>query len=229
MDVITYVDVFPNKGQTIYGNKILEFPGGKGANQAISCARQGKQITLISAVGNDIYGKELIDHLMKNQVDVSHIKIKSTKTGQTTIIADKEGDNAIILLEGANSALTSEDVITSIKQLTKCKYMLIQMETSYETILAAMKTAKEMGIYVILDPAPATDVDEAILQYANLILPNEHEAEKITGIKILSEKTANEARLFYAIKVWKMLFSNWDQKVHMFVMGNRLPLSKGSR
>src|SRR5699024_2994308 len=200
MDVVTYVDVFPIKGQTMYGEKVREFPGGKGANQAMSCARHGKTITLIGAIGNDPYGNGLLQYLEDNHVDISHIKEKSAKTGQTTIIADKQGENSIILLQGANGELTPSDVTESIKSLSTCKVMLAQMETPYETVLAAMKAAKEQGMFVILDPAPADQVDDELMKHANLVLPNEHEAEMITGIKITDDVSATQAANIFKTK-----------------------------
>src|SRR5690625_168536 len=191
MDIVTYVDEFPARGQTVFGEKVVESPGGKGANQSISVAKQGKPVALIGSVGDDRHGDMLINDLKENNVNTSFMKqLSNTDSGKTSIIIEKSAENTIIYLEGANKKLDQQYVRESIQQQTDCEMLLVQLETPYHVILEAMKTAKEQGITVVLDPAPTTYVTDELLTYADFILPNEQETELITGIDVVDEVTA---------------------------------------
>src|SRR5690625_3911861 len=194
MDIVTSVDKYPERGQTVFGNEILQFVGGKGANQSVACAKQNKRVATIGAVGNDQYGEILIEELKKAGVDTSEINVLAdAASGQTTIILDGEAENTIIYVEGANGKLTADDVTKSIQAQADSKILLTQMETPYETVLQAMKTAKNQGMKVILDPAPANNVTDEMLSYADLVLPNVHETEWLTGVFVIDEATAKKA------------------------------------
>lgn len=194
MDIVTSVDTYPERGQTVFGKNIMEFPGGKGANQSIACARQNQAVTLIGCVGKDSHGNSLINDLQKNHVDTSNIqRLANSSSGQTTIILDKDAENTIIYVEGANGELDPDNVAETIYQLEDCKILLTQMETPYQTVLTAMKTAKEKGIKVILDPAPANKVTDEMLVFADLILPNIHETKELTGVLVKDEQSARVA------------------------------------
>lgn len=200
MDIVTSVDVYPERGQTVFGKKIMEFPGGKGANQSIACARQNKEVSLIGCVGEDVHGNTLINDLQKNQVDTSNIKrLADASTGQTTIILDDEAENTIIYVEGANGELAPVYVAECIQKLD-AKILLTQMESPYETVLMAMKTAKEKGLNVILDPAPANQVTDEMIQLADIVLPNIHETEVLTGVLIKDKQSAQKAANIFRLK-----------------------------
>lgn len=201
MDIVTYVDTFPERGETVFGEKVVESAGGKGANQSISTAKQGKEVTLIGCVGDDRHGDMLLDGLKKNKVNTDFIKqLTNTDSGKTSIIIEKSAENTIIYLEGANKALDKTYVRESIQQQTDCEVLLVQLESPYEVVLEAVKTAKEQGITVILDPAPTTYVTDELIQYADLILPNEQETEDITGIEVHDEPSARAAVAIYRKK-----------------------------
>lgn len=201
IDVVTTVDAYPERGQTVFGKKIMEFLGGKGANQAIACAKQNKKVTLVGSIGQDAQGDKMLDGLQTNGVDVSNIKrVTEEGSGQTTIILDDEAENTIIYVEGANGRLTPDDVTERIQRLYDCKVLLAQLETPAETVIAAMKAAKEKGMKVILDPAPANHVTEEMLAYADIVLPNSHETEYITGVSITDEDSAKEAANYFVSK-----------------------------
>ncbi|HLQ73884.1 MAG TPA: ribokinase [Bacillota bacterium] len=201
MDIVTSVDKYPERGQTIFGNEILQFVGGKGANQSVACAKQEKSVAIIGAVGKDSYGETLINELNEAGVLTREVKeLTEVTSGQTTIILDGEAENTIIYVEGANGELTKEDVTKSIQSLKGSKILLAQMETPYETVLQAMKTAKAQGMKVILDPAPANHVTDDMLQYADFVLPNVHETEWLTGVRVVDEHTAREAVIAFRAK-----------------------------
>lgn len=194
-DVVTSVKEYPLLGQTVIGKSIDEFHGGKGANQAVACAQQEKSVSMIGAVGSDSIGQDLIDNLKKMKVKTDHIAVlEGEKSGQTTIILDEKGENVIIYVGGANNEIRSEHVKNSIESLKNCHILLTQMESPSSVVLEAMKKAKEKDITVIFDPAPPTNVSDEMLTYTDIILPNVHEAEVLTGVKIKDLNTAKQAR-----------------------------------
>src|SRR5690625_1715739 len=193
-DVVTSVDEYPEMGQTVIGKTIEEFHGGKGANQAVACAKQGKEVAMIGAVGDDDTGDHLIENLKNIDVNTEHIEtLAETKSGQTTIILDGNADNVIIYVGGANTKLSPEVVKESMEQLKNCEILLTQLESPADAVLQAMKVAQSQEQLVIFDPAPPHNVSDEMLQYTDLILPNVHEAEFITGVKVVDESTAKEA------------------------------------
>lgn len=194
MDVVTYVDHIPKPGQTVFGERLVEMAGGKGANQAVAVAKQRKDVVLIGTVGSDRHGKVLLEGLENFQVDTSGIKrVEGIDSGKTSIIVESSGENFIIYLEGANGELDKDYVRTELQKQTNCDVLLVQLESPYEAVLEAMKTAKEQGMTVILDPAPSRNVTDELLHYADIVLPNEQEAKDITGITIQDEATAKAA------------------------------------
>ncbi|MFC4387870.1 MULTISPECIES: ribokinase [Gracilibacillus] len=193
MDVIVESPKYPNYGETLFCDAISMTPGGKGANQAVTVARLGKKISLIGAVGKDNAGNQLLKNLQSQGVDTTNV-LEITEKGSGTFVAivDETGENTMVGTKGANDYITEEDVKKAFENI-ESTILLLQMETSKESIIAAMKIAKERGMFVILDPAPAGGIFEEAFQYADLILPNQQETEKITGIKVTDEKTALEA------------------------------------
>ncbi|GIN57090.1 ribokinase [Lederbergia ruris] len=193
MDVIVETPNYPEYGETLFCDSITMKPGGKGANQAVSVAKLGKKTCLIGAVGNDSAGKQLIQNLDSKNVDTTHI-IRSEEAGTGTFVAmiDSTGENTMVGAKGANDSLTTEDMKKIFEQI-EAKILLIQMETSQDSIIAAMKAAKERNMYVILDPAPAEGIFDEAFKYADLITPNKQETKRITGIEVTDEASALEA------------------------------------
>lgn len=193
MDVIVETPNYPEYGETLFCDSITMKPGGKGANQAVSVAKLGKKTCLIGAVGNDSAGKQLIQNLDSKNVDTTHI-IQSEEVGTGTFVAmiDSTGENTMVGTKGANDSLTTEDMKKIFEQI-EAKILLIQMETSQDSIIAAMKAAKERNMYVILDPAPAEGIFDEAFKYADLITPNKQETKRITGIEVTDEASALEA------------------------------------
>ncbi|KRG15362.1 ribokinase [Virgibacillus soli] len=193
MDVIVDTPNYPEYGDTLFCDSIAMKPGGKGANQAVSVAKLGKKACLIGAVGNDSAGKQLIQNLNSKNVDTTHI-LQSEESGTGTFVAmiDSTGENTMVGTKGANDSLTSEDITKTFAQID-AKILLIQMETSRESIIAAMKAAKERNMYVVLDPAPADGIFDEAFKYADLITPNKQETKRITGIEVTDEASALEA------------------------------------
>lgn len=193
MDVVVKGPKFPEYGHTISCDSIHMIPGGKGANQAVTVARLGKKVLLIGAVGKDSAGDQLLSYLKSQNVDTTQIiQVEKQGSGIFVALIDETGENTMVGTKGANDCITDEDVVR-IFESTDAKILLIQMETSKESILSAMKIAKERGLFVILDPAPAENIFEEAFQYADLIMPNKQETERMTGIQVVDEETALKA------------------------------------
>jgi ribokinase len=189
-DIFINAKEYPNYGDTVWVDSVNTQPGGKGANQAIALSRIGSQVRFIGAVGNDEQGKNMLKNLTDQKIDTTNIQIKeNVNTGTFVVILDEQGENTMLGTVGANNKIKL-DPITAIFNSANANYFLLQLETNEDAIMHALKIAKEKNINVILDPAPADGYKEVYLSYANIITPNQQEAEKISGIKITDKETA---------------------------------------
>ena len=180
----------PSTGETILGDSYNIGPGGKGCNQAIAISRLGGKVNFISKLGNDEYGKLALDKLKKDYIDTSNIIISNNhKTGVAGIHVDRNtGKNAITVVRGAPSSLTTEEIDANL--IKQSKIFLTQLEIPIDVTLHCLKTAKEKGLINILNPAPACKLSNNFFKLVDYFTPNEMEAEFYTGIKINDEKDA---------------------------------------
>lgn len=192
-DMVVKIDKHPLPGETRLGGDFFMNAGGKGANQAVAAARLGGNVAFVAKVGNDIFGKQTLDGLTNEQIDTSHVFIDETApSGTALIIVNAEGENSIVVASGANAKLSVEDV-NSIVDLTDTAFILIQLETPIETVTAVINAAKKNGTHVILNPAPAQPLTDAILDGLFLLVPNESEATILTGIEVSDVASASKA------------------------------------
>ncbi|MGD7045714.1 ribokinase [Jeotgalibacillus proteolyticus] len=175
IDLVTEAERFPLPGETILGSGFSTVFGGKGANQAVAASRLGSEVKMVGRVGNDLYGESYVAHLTKEKIDVSDVKpVTHLPTGTASIVV-AEQDNQIIVVAGANSEVTPEYVKDAMKKLEK-GILLVQLEIPGDAVEQAMKTAKEKGWIVILNPAPFKPLPSLWWQLADYVTPNEHEA-----------------------------------------------------
>ena len=174
MDFVVETDQVPVEGETLIGNHFSVLFGGKGANQAIAASRLENEVIMIGCVGNDTYGGMIIDNFNKNGVDTSYIEIKDTTTGSAHIIV-KDGDNRIIIVEGANAQVLPSIVEKFAEEIKKADLVIMQQEIPEETVYAVIDYCKEHNIKVILNPAPARPVQQSYLEKVDYIIPNETE------------------------------------------------------
>ncbi|MBU8880432.1 ribokinase [Bacillus sp. FJAT-29790] len=187
MDFVVQTTRHPVEGETLLGEKISYFPGGKGANQAVGASRLGADVKMIGSVGNDLYGNELISSLKSDGVDVSSIKeVDSTSTG-TAIILLAKGENSIIVIQGANAECSPKDIDHNIEIIKESDIVLIQMEIPLETVCYAVQVAKRLNKTIILNPAPAQHLPSEILNCIDYITPNETELAILTKDKAESD------------------------------------------
>jgi ribokinase len=186
MDIVNYVEEFPLPGETIKGKNVSYLPGGKGANQAIAAARSGVNTVMIGAVGDDVFGPALIDSLKAGGVDTRSILKKEGSSGLAFITVNRSAENHIILSEGANARLTSGD-LADMSALKNAKAVLLQNEVLWDTNRFAMRLARDLGIPVYFNPAPAVKLDPNDLALIHTMILNKTEAECITGITVDTE------------------------------------------
>ncbi|HBI93299.1 MAG TPA: ribokinase [Terrisporobacter glycolicus] len=187
MDLVVNVDTMPKPGQTLLGGNFKEVPGGKGANQAVAMARLEGNISMIGKVGNDSFGKTLIEALNDDSVNTNHVHTANCSTGVAFITVDKNAQNAIVVAPGANFQLNKDDIDKNIDCIKNSDIVVIQLETPLETVKYALQVAKDLNKYTILNPAPAVKLDDEIIKNVDLLTPNETELEIISEIKIENE------------------------------------------
>jgi|TARA_Y100000310_G_scaffold296794_1_gene329350 ribokinase len=193
-DMIVKIPRIPKPGETILGGKFSTAAGGKGANQAVAAARVGGDVTFIARVGNDIFGKQALEGFESNNINTKYIKMDSTEpSGVALIFVDEKGENSIAVASGANSKLTPGDVTEAEEVIKSADVLLMQLETPMGSIKRIAKIAKEAGVKVILDPAPARPLDNALLSTLYIITPNESEAELLTDIPVTDFPSAEKA------------------------------------
>lgn len=198
MDMYVHVDDFPKYGENIQAKELDQKVGGKGSNQAVTVAKQGVNQALIGTVGNDDFGKQILDSLSQQGVKTDYIVNKDdTQTGIAVAVVDHTGENTFMVILGANMALKAEEVEQAMEPL-EGKIFLLNLETSQESVLAALKMAKKKKMYVVLDPAPEGSYFEEALQYADLVTPNQQETERITGISVNTVDDAKKAAKWIA-------------------------------
>lgn len=197
MDLVTRVPQLPSAGETVIGNNLRMFPGGKGANQAVAAARLGGQTTMIARIGDDAYGQILLESLAAECVNTINVQVTpATASGVAMIGVDANGQNAIMVIPGANEHLTPTDIAAHELQIANADVLLLQLEIPTETTIAALSIAEQSQVTTILDPAPtpAAGMADELLQ-VDIITPNRTEAEQLTGVRITDLISAEEAAI----------------------------------
>jgi ribokinase len=189
IDMVTETEIMPNQGETIFGSVFSSFTGGKGANQAVACARLGAQVTMIGCVGEDHFAKQLLAALDKEGVDTSNVKtVPHLSTGIATITVC-DNDNRIIVIPGANHCLLPEDIFSLKEMIANSDMVLLQQEIPFATVQAAIKLANELNVPVILNPAPAIKLPRELLEQVYIMTPNEYELAILLGLDDQQDRT----------------------------------------
>jgi ribokinase len=198
-DLTIHSDVMPKLGETLVGSNFQINAGGKGLNQAVAIAKLGGNVSFLGAVGNDSNGRFLLNTLKEYGVVFEGFISESAPTG-TAMITVVGGDNFILLDAGANNTLTPEVVRKKSQLIAQSDFCVLQLEIPTETVLEICKIAKENGTKVVLNPAPFKRLPKEIYSFVDYLIPNEHEAESLTGICIDSK-----ASIIKAIEKIKLL------------------------
>lgn len=181
MDLVISCDRMPQGGETLSGYGFFTNPGGKGANQTAACGKLGGRVAMCGHVGADAFGRELTENLTACGADVSAVlPLEGVSTGIAVIIVE-HGENRIILDAGANAKMKKEDVDTFLANAEKSDLFLAQAEINFDMLEYGLRSAKEKGMTVLFNPAPALPALKEFLKYADYILPNETELALLTG------------------------------------------------
>lgn len=205
MDLVVRAERIPRPGETVPGEGFATIPGGKGANQAAAAARLGGDVAMIGRVGNDSFGGLLLENMRSQGVDVSHItRDPQAASGIAMITIDARGENAIVIAPGANGRVNVEDVHTARDLLAQARYLIMQFEIPLPVVRQAIALAQELGVRVILNPAPARPVEPDFVRGVYCLVANESEAQLLSGVEVAglpSAKRAGEALLNLGVPV----------------------------
>src|SRR5579859_1521700 len=185
IDLTTFSDQFPKPGETIFGQKFDLGFGGKGANQAVAARLCGAEVFMVARVGSDLFGPATIENFRKQGIDPTHVKqVEGLSSGVAPIFVEPDGQNRILVVKGANDALKPADVDAAAETLKTADCIVLQFEIPLETVYYAVAFARTHGIRCIVNPAPASAVDMSALKGLDYFVPNEHEAESISGLPV---------------------------------------------
>lgn len=188
-DMVVKTDHLPEPGETVIGTNFMIAPGGKGANQAVAAARAGGKTHFIAKVGNDIFGKQTIKGFIKDKINTKYVFFDNeVPSGIALIMVDRYGENSIAVAPGANSKLSSQDILNASNLFEKAKVLLVQLEIPLKTVETAIELAWKNNMTVILNPAPAIKLPRELYKKISIITPNESETRILTGITPNSQK-----------------------------------------
>jgi ribokinase len=192
IDLTTFSDRFPNAGETIFGQKFDLGFGGKGANQAVASRLCGADVFMVARVGSDLFGPATIENFKKLGIDATHVRqVEGASSGVAPIFVEPNGQNRIFVVKGANDLLKPADVDAAVDVLKTVDCMVMQFEIPLETVYYCVQFARRNKIRCIVNPAPAQPVDLKALDGLDYFVPNESEAEAITGMPV---KTVDDAK-----------------------------------
>jgi len=190
IDLVVRTPRLPAPGETLTGHTFFTAPGGKGANQAVACARLGAPTRMVGRVGDDLFGEQLRASLRSFGVQDDGVLTTPGPSGVALIAVDDTAENTIVIVPGANGAVSIADIPRLERALDGARALLLQLEVPIETVVAAARAAHTRGVTVILDPAPALPLPDELYALADIITPNEHEATTLTGIAVHDDQGA---------------------------------------
>jgi len=191
VDMTTFSDRFPKPGETIFGDNFDLGFGGKGANQAVAARLCGSDVFMVARVGDDLFGPATINNFEKLGIDPTHVRmVPGVSSGVAPIFVESSGQNRIIVVKGANDKLKPADVDAAADVLKGVDCIVLQFEIPLETVYYAIQFAHKNGIKCILNPAPAQPIDLKAVANLDYFVPNESEAETITGLPVKNVEDA---------------------------------------
>ncbi len=194
MDLVVRTERIPRPGETVHGLDFRTVPGGKGANQAAAAARLGVTVDMLGRVGEDAFGHEMLQNLSDQGVGIDRVQHDAgAPSGTATIVVQTDGENTIIVVPGANGQVSTQDVDDNRDLLANADYLVMQFEVPLPVVRHAIAQASDMGVHVVLNPAPAYPVDAAFLDGVYCLVVNETEAETLTGLPVTGLEAARDA------------------------------------
>jgi ribokinase len=190
VDLVTYVNRMPVRGETVEAPSFEMGHGGKGANQAVAAARLGASVVMVTAVGDDMFADNTIKNLARLGVDTTYVRrVAGRSSGVAPIMVEPSGENSILIVKGANADLSPADVEAAADALKTCDLILLQLEIPLDTVYAAIRFGKAHGVKTLLNPAPATpELDVEKIRDVSFFVPNETELAILTGMRVESDE-----------------------------------------
>lgn len=196
MDLVVRVPRRPEAGETLTAHGFLSNPGGKGANQAVACARQGARVAMVGRVGDDGFGHELREALAAQGVEHEAVVVTpATSTGVAMIMLDDNAQNCIAVVPGANASVGAADAERLRVPLQRAALLLLQLEVPVAAVLQAAQAARAAGCRVLLNPAPAQQLPESLWPLVDVLVVNETEARMLSGLSTVDASNAGEAAM----------------------------------
>jgi len=193
-DMVIKANHLPAPGETILGGTFFMNPGGKGANQAVAAARLGGNITFICKTGNDIFGRQSVQLFEEEGINTVYlVSDLKNPSGVALITVDKNAENCIVVASGANATLSPADLQKAQQAIEQAKIVLMQLEIPLSTVEYVADIAAAAGVKVVLNPAPACELPDALLKKISIITPNKNEAEMLSGISVNDMESAKLA------------------------------------
>ena len=193
IDLTTFTDRFPKPGETIFAQKFDLGFGGKGANQAVAARLCGAEVFMVARVGSDLFGPATIENFRRQGIDPTHVKqVEGLSSGVAPIFVEASGQNRILVVKGANDALQPADVDAAAEMLKTADCIVLQFEIPLETVYYTVAFAHRHAIRCIVNPAPAQPIDLRALKDLDYFVPNESEAEAITGSPVKNVEDAKK-------------------------------------
>jgi ribokinase len=191
-DLTAYMERMPRPGETVHGRKFVIGPGGKGSNQAVAAARLGAEVTFVGRVGQDVFSEIALRTWAQEGINTRYVvRDPENGTGVAPIAVDDTGENSIVVILGANLAVSHVDIDAAANVIASADVVMTQLEINYDATAYALKVAKEKGARTILNPAPAGAVSREMLALADFITPNETELEALSGSTDIEQGAAS--------------------------------------
>jgi ribokinase len=195
VDLVAYIDQMPQAGETLEADDFAMGCGGKGANQAVAAAKLGAKVLFVSKVGDDLFADSTIANLARHGVDTRHVgRVPGRSSGVAPILVDRSGQNRILIVPGANRALQPADVDAASADIARCRLVLLQLEVPLPTVYRTIEVAREAGVPLLLNPAPANRaLDLAQVCRCDYVIPNETELASLAGMPVATLEQARTA------------------------------------
>jgi len=189
MDLVVTSKEIPKVGETLIGERFDTIPGGKGANQAVAASRMGAKTFMVGKLGSDVFASELRKSLEDSHVNCRHIYEEAEiPSGVALISVNERAGNSIIVVPGANYAITKADIDRAIEVIRNSTIVVLQHEIPLETVAYSIGLAKQEGKITVLNPAPAYELEDSVLKNIDFLIPNEHELSTIAQMKTDTEE-----------------------------------------
>jgi ribokinase len=200
VDLVAYAERIPKAGETVIGQRFQMGFGGKGANQAVMAARLGAHVSMVGALGDDVYARMTLENLANQGVDAKHVARVPGSSGVAPIWVEPDGTNRIIVVPGANGQVDAGIAADAIRSIAHVRAAVGQLEIPQRVTAAAFRAARKLGVVTILNPAPAATLERELLDASDWLIPNETEFATLAGIDRL-DPTDDGALLAFAARI----------------------------